>query len=263
VAPAYPPTAAPTGGYPPAGTGAAYEQPTGQFGYTDPGAGGGGAYPPGPMPTPPGEGGGNKGLIIGLVVVIVLGLIGVAAVLLTRDGDDDVATDDDDPKITTTTDPPPSSATTDAPPTSGSTETTGTTDTTTPSVTETIDAEGEFKSVFDLEDGDCWDDPETTSDQVNEVEVLPCSEPHDNEIYHVFDLADGDFDATAVEEGARSGCLDEFDAFVGLPYADSELDVFAIWPTEESWAEGDREVLCSVYAIDLRKLVGSMEGEAI
>ena len=41
---------------------------------------------------------------------------------------------------------------------------------------------------------------------------------------------------------------------------DSELDLFPITPTSESWAEGDRVVYCALYALDLSKLTGSMEG---
>jgi hypothetical protein len=175
-----------------------------------------------------------------------------------KDDVDDVATD------TTTTRPTTTEPTTDT--TTGSTtdSTEPTTDTTEPPVTDdTIDAEGEMTSVFDLEEGDCWDDPDSSASQVNEVEVLDCEQPHDNEIYYVFDLPDGDFDQDTVDSGSQDGCLSKFEDFVGISYDESKLGIFPIYPTEESWAEGDREVICSVYDIDLRKLVGSMEGEAV
>jgi hypothetical protein len=202
-------------------------------------------------------GGGNKGLIIGLIVVIVLGLIAVAVVLLGGDDDDDpeVATD------TTTTTEGSSSTTEDTSTTSEPPP--STTETSEPPVTDTIDVEGEFKSVFDLEEGDCWDDPEESSSQVNEVEVLPCDQPHDNEIYLVFDLPDGEFEQTAVEQGSNEGCEADFETFVGIDAETSELDFFPIYPTEASWADGDREVICSLYDEELRKLVGSMEGKEV
>ena len=55
-------------------------------------------------------------------------------------------------------------------------------------------------------------------------------------------------------------CIAEFADFVGLGYPDSDLDVFPITPTAESWADGDRVVLCALFALDLSKLTGSMEG---
>ena len=64
-------------------------------------------------------------------------------------------------------------------------------------------------------------------------------------------------DDAALEAGAFR-CLDEFAAFVGIDYLDSELDLFPITPTVESWAEGDRVVYCALYALDLSKLAGSM-----
>jgi hypothetical protein len=210
------------------------------------------------VPSSTGGGGANKGLIIGLVVVIVLGLIGVGVVLLGGDDDDG---DEVSTETTTTTEPSESTSTTED--TTSTTDAPTTTETSEPPVTDTIDVEGEFKSVFDLEEGDCWDDPEESSSQVNEVEVLPCDQPHDNEIYLVFDLPDGDFDATAVEEGSADGCGSDFEGFVGLDAETSELDFFAIYPTEATWAEGDREVVCSLYDEEFRKLVGSMEGQEV
>jgi hypothetical protein len=263
-----PPPGAPAPGAPPAFTppplaGAGYEAPTGQYPYGD--AGGGGTYPPGPVPTPGGDGGGRKGLIIGLVVVIVLGLIAVGAILLLGGDDDDTATDDTTDETTDETTEDTTEDTTDDTTEDTTDDTTEDTteDTTDDTTDDTIDTEGELTSVFDLEEGDCWDDPPASASQVSEVEVVDCDDPHDNEIYLVFDLADGEYDQTQVETDAQDGCLAEFEDFVGIAYEDSRLDVFAIWPTSQSWDEGDREVLCSLYDIDLRKLVGSMEGAEV
>jgi hypothetical protein len=57
-------------------------------------------------------------------------------------------------------------------------------------------------------------------------------------------------------------CVAEFEAYVGLSYVESELNVFPITPTEGSWATGDREIVCALYNLDLSKLTGSMEGAA-
>lgn len=192
-----------------------------------------------------------------LVAVIVVGLGVLGFLLLSGDDDDEGASP------TSSTAAPATQAPVTEPP-----ETTppATEEPTTPPETDapvTIDTEGEMVSVFDLSEGDCWDDPSETSDTVNQVEVVPCDEPHDNEVYLVFDLADGDFDASAVQSDADTGCLDAFDAFVGTPYEDSRLDYFNLTPTADSWDAGDREVVCSLYDIDLKKLVGSMEGSGV
>ena len=98
-----------------------------------------------------------------------------------------------------------------------------------------------------------------TTDVATEVPVVPCSEPHDNEIYFEYQMTDDTFpgNQAAVEAGAER-CLEEFEPFVGTPYLDSELDLFPVTPTQQSWDEGDRTVYCVLYAVDLSKLTGSM-----
>ncbi len=116
-------------------------------------------------------------------------------------------------------------------------------------------------SVFALQIGDCFNDDPSFAETVAEVAAVPCSQPHDNEIYYEYSMTDSSFpgDDAALEAGAFR-CLDEFDAFVGIDYLDSELDLFPITPTSESWTEGDRVVYCALYALDLSKLSGSMDG---
>jgi hypothetical protein len=127
---------------------------------------------------------------------------------------------------------------------------------TTGAITETGDA-----SVFALQVGDCFNDEASAGDVVSEVPVTPCSEPHDNEIYFEYSMTEASFpgDDQVLEISAQR-CLEEFEGFVGIDYLDSELDLFPITPTRQSWAEGDRVVYCAVYALDLSKLEGSMAG---
>ena len=121
---------------------------------------------------------------------------------------------------------------------------------------------GDGVSVLALEVGDCFNDQEDpTATSVLSVPVVDCSLPHDNEIYYEYSMTDatypGDdniFDVTGLR------CLEEFNRFVGLDFYDSELDLFPMTPTSESWAVGDRAVSCVLYAFDLSKLEGSMEG---
>ena len=51
---------------------------------------------------------------------------------------------------------------------------------------------------------------------------------------------------------------------VGRSYDESVLDVFPIYPTNDSWSQlNDREVICATYHIDLKKITGSMKGSGI
>jgi len=113
---------------------------------------------------------------------------------------------------------------------------------------------------FELQVGDCFDDPDDPVEQLIEVPLIGCEEPHDNQVFALFDLPDGDFPGDAeVADQARDGCLGRFEDYVGTPYADSEL--FAAWlpPTQGSWEAGDRQVVCVLFDAD-GQLVGSQQG---
>lgn len=178
-------------------------------------------------------------MLIGLLVAVIVGGLAVLTYLLLADGDDEEA----GPTTTTTEEDPP--------------------ETDPPETDPPIDTDGEFINVNDLTVGDCWDDPSDTSSSILEVELVDCADPHDNEVYLLTDLADGAYDAERVEIESDAACLDAFFGYVGLVYEESALGYFTLTPTEDSWAAGDREVICSLYDFELKKLVGSMEGSGI
>lgn len=109
---------------------------------------------------------------------------------------------------------------------------------------------GQDVQAFDLQLGDCFNAP--GSEEVERVTVVDCVEGHDFEIFHTFELADGPYPgAESLEDQWIQGCLARFEGFVGSTFDESMLDISAIFPTSESWNElGDREVLCSVTAVD-------------
>jgi hypothetical protein len=123
------------------------------------------------------------------------------------------------------------------------------------------DPAGEMVSAFDLEVGDCFDTPDPTL--VEEVERIDCASPHTYEIYAAVLHPGGNDDPYPGDEPlatfAEDECIAAFEPFVGLDYDSSELFIFYLHPTEETWQVDDREVLCSVYLED-EQLVGSMEG---
>lgn len=118
-------------------------------------------------------------------------------------------------------------------------------------------------NVFSLAVGDCFDDPSESAGEISDVAIVDCTEPHDNEVFHVIDVADGTFPGdAALAEQAQAECLPAFEAYVGTTYEESALDVFPITPTAGSWEAGDRQVVCALYDVDLAKLTGSMQGTA-
>jgi hypothetical protein len=163
--------------------------------------------------------------------------------------------------ITTTTQPPTTITT--EPPTTTITLPPATTTTQPPTSTTTQAAvEPEPIDAFAIAEGDCISLPD--EDMVETVDSVPCASPHDAEAYALFDVAEGSAPypgVDAVDIAATDGCIERFLPFVGTPYAYSDLDVFYLHPTEETWDElGDREIVCLITAMDGSKLIGSMEG---
>ncbi|WP_251150521.1 septum formation family protein [Cellulosimicrobium sp. Marseille-Q4280] len=121
--------------------------------------------------------------------------------------------------------------------------------------------------VFSLAVGDCTNDGDeaesTEAAEIATVSVVPCDEPHDNEIYSSHLLPGDDYPGEeTVLQTADEVCHEAFAGFVGLAYEDSVYDFWPMYPTEASWAQDDREVLCLVYHGDLEPVTGTLEGIA-
>lgn len=105
----------------------------------------------------------------------------------------------------------------------------------------------EQTDAFALQVGDCLDDA-TETGEVQTVPTVPCDEPHDSEIYSAHLLGQSAYPGEeAVIGQAEALCLPAFEQFVGEPYLESRFDFSYYYPTEASWANGDREVLCVIY----------------
>ena len=120
----------------------------------------------------------------------------------------------------------------------------------------------ESADPFAMQVGACFNDTELGVNEVTEIPAVPCSVPHDNEVYAVFDLAAGPFPgASQVDAIAGQGCFERFEDAIGRSYDGSELAFLSMYPTEDSWTQiGDREVVCIAYHMAYEKLVGSVLG---
>lgn len=117
--------------------------------------------------------------------------------------------------------------------------------------------------ALSLQVGDCVADSEVG--EVNDVPVVPCDEPHDSEVFSVFDLPDGEFPGDmVVDDAAEDGCTGEdFAEYVGIEYAGSELDVAFIKPSRDTWNNlEDREVICLAANLDGTQLEEPVAGAA-
>lgn len=123
--------------------------------------------------------------------------------------------------------------------------------------------EGQETSVFDLENGDCFD---ASGDEVDTVTVVDCALPHTYEAFAIFDHEAGT-DAPypgdeALLEYADSACQPYFEEYVGIAYADSQYWITSVTPSRQTWEEGDdREIVCALkLGEDAEETTGSAEG---
>jgi hypothetical protein len=128
---------------------------------------------------------------------------------------------------------------------------------------ETTSSETGQVFASDVDVGDCLPNPTTSlADGENEIErvrTVSCLEQHVEEVYATVTLVGIEFQGIEVNSvRAYIGCIGRFEDFVGMPYAESILEVGSLTPTEESWAIGDRVVLCTVYHSEGDRLTGSL-----
>lgn len=106
--------------------------------------------------------------------------------------------------------------------------------------------EGEA-DVFTIAVGDCLNNL-NAPEEVSSVPIVDCSEPHDSEVFARTETTSTSYpgsDALFAELDAF--CQgDVFTDFVGIPYADSIYGTSGYIPTQGSWDNGDRELLCTI-----------------
>ena len=123
-------------------------------------------------------------------------------------------------------------------------------------ITEEGDAD-----VFTLKVGDCLSDQAGATGEVSDVPVVPCEEPHDSEIFHSYIIPDAETFPGSFDEHIDAQCVPQFETFVGVAYDASTLELSWLEPTAQSWAEGDRELLCIV-ADPAGGVTGTLAGAA-
>jgi len=115
-------------------------------------------------------------------------------------------------------------------------------------------------SVTKIRAGDCLVTL-PTEDPIYTVEIAPCAEAHQGEVFATFPIdLDSDAEQDAIDRLAEGGCTTRFEAYVGIDFNDSELDVTYLPPLARS-IEIDNKVACIVTAPGGTKLTtGSVQG---
>jgi hypothetical protein len=111
----------------------------------------------------------------------------------------------------------------------------------------------------DITTGDCLE--HTPAGEAERYAVIDCDRPHDLEVVGILDAGSlgsqwpGDAE---LSRWAFQQCAEAFEEYTGQPYGTSPLDLEIIGPSEESWADGDRAVLCGAGQLDGQQRRGSI-----
>jgi hypothetical protein len=109
-------------------------------------------------------------------------------------------------------------------------------------------------AVFTLQQGDC-----VTMSSGQAVSVLPCSTPHQAEVFATFSLARAAWPGTtAVRQEASAGCESRLTSYLNPQLAISLTQAY-VFPDEVAWTGGTRTVICEVRAAS-GDLTGSVRG---
>lgn len=115
--------------------------------------------------------------------------------------------------------------------------------------------------IFSLKVGDCK--MASGTGMIEDTDVVPCDQPHDEEVFFEFKVDDGEFDDAAITAAAETQCYGQpFTDFVGLDYNSSSLDAAYISPSKDTWEQlNDRVVQC-IIADPAGQTTGSLKGSA-
>jgi hypothetical protein len=117
--------------------------------------------------------------------------------------------------------------------------------------------------IQDLRVGDCFNIKDETADSVSDVEAHPCTQAHKYEMYHVADMAAGDYPTDQqMENFAGQECLPAFASYVGTTYDESALNFFYFAPGQDAWDDGDRSVQCAAFDPENAELTSSLKNAA-
>ncbi|MEC7120475.1 MAG: septum formation family protein [Pseudomonadota bacterium] len=122
-------------------------------------------------------------------------------------------------------------------------------------ITEKLELD--HQDVFKLKLGQCFDDTNGHQQSVDSLPIRDCTQPHDHEIYHIFNVNLDSYNDEEIEQQANARCEEAFQRFTQKNYNESIYEMSYLSPSVESWQAQDREVICYIQHPD-QKTTGSL-----
>ena len=118
-------------------------------------------------------------------------------------------------------------------------------------------------AVNALQVGDCFDEP-GASDDIEDVQHVPCTLPHDGEVVAALTHPAPAGEAYPVVSGfddyISTNCVPLWEAYTGRTWdTETELGLFYFHPTLSTWADGGRSITCYAEHNDALKLTASVK----
>jgi hypothetical protein len=112
-------------------------------------------------------------------------------------------------------------------------------------------------AVFGLQAGECFNGQNGLG-----VTVLPCSSPHEAEVFATFWLPQARWPGDdAVQAAAQAGCRTRVAGYMNPQLAASAFSREAIYPDQVTWAAGVRTVVCDIRS-DIGPITGSVRQDS-
>jgi hypothetical protein len=112
-------------------------------------------------------------------------------------------------------------------------------------------------TATDVKVGDCLSEIPDSA-RVLTVKTIACDQQHAGEVYAVLTMPEGDFPGQAAVDEFSNRCEPELATYSPAAMTDDSIQMYVLYPTAESWEQGDRAVTC-VATLDPPR-TGSIKG---
>jgi hypothetical protein len=98
-------------------------------------------------------------------------------------------------------------------------------------------------TATDVEMGDCLSEiPGDT--RVLTVKTIDCAEPHAGEVFAVLQMPGDEFPGQSAIDTYADKCSPELASYSPEAMTDDSIQLYVLYPTAETWDQGDRAVTC-------------------
>jgi Domain of unknown function (DUF4190)/Septum formation len=110
----------------------------------------------------------------------------------------------------------------------------------------------------DIKTGDCIKESPADGATVSRLSRVSCDEPHEGEVYAMIRVSGDTFPGQpAMRREYQPRCLSALESYAPDAAYDPSVDNFILYPSQETWDRGDRDVAC--IAITKDKPTGSIK----